>query len=96
MEQTVCGRCQVYLKPRHNGIVVENVTADHKSISLIKADLMECPECGQHIIARFGAGPYVYAGQVDYAEKLKAAHDGIIIQVKECELPLVNIEFSVP
>jgi hypothetical protein len=74
MPRMVCGQCRRFLKPKKNGVWIEEgmpVTQRDGSSSwgpykLWQADLWACRECGVEIVAGFGQSPVAEHYQTDY------------------------------
>lgn len=60
-----CGRFMRCLK---NGVTVEELLADGAPYRLWDADLLQCEDCGVHVIAGFGRLPIAEHWHPDYAE----------------------------
>ena len=60
-------RCGRFMRPEKNGVTVEERLEDGRPYKLWDADLWSCPECGNEVIAGFGAQPIVeHYQQPDY------------------------------
>ena len=72
MPRMVCRGCLRFLKPKKNGIMLEEgrplgggAWGPYKPWM---ADLWACPGCGAEIVAGFGQGPFAEHYQPTYAE----------------------------
>jgi sarcosine oxidase delta subunit len=67
----LCG-CGRFMRPKKNSVTVEEVTEDGRPYKLWDADLWECPECGNRIVAGFASQPLAEHYQHTY-EATRAA-----------------------
>ncbi len=65
-----CVKCQVLYRPKTNGMTLE-MMAGFGSFELFKADLIECPGCGNQIIHGYGQNPVSVHFWDDYKEALE-------------------------
>ena len=82
MPKLVCIKCEVELKPEHNGVKVAELFQRNEAIYKVwTADKWKCPICGVEIVAVFGAQPLMehYEGDINaFLEELRAKGDKII------------------
>jgi len=78
----VCVKCQVELKPEHNGVKVVELFQRNEAIYKIwDADKWRCPKCGIEIVAGFGAQPLMERFEGDtgaFVEELRKKGDEIV------------------
>lgn len=82
MPKLVCVKCQVELKPEHNGVKVVELFQKNEAIYKIwNADKWKCPKCKFEVVAGFGAQPLMehYEGDIKaFLEELRVKGDEII------------------
>jgi len=72
MPKSVCAKCEVELKPEHNGVIVAEMMHNNTEIyKLWFADLWKCPECGIEVVLGFGVQPYMEHFDGDLNAKLE-------------------------
>ena len=79
MPKPICVKCQLFFKPKKNGVYFEEGMPSGKDIAgepiwepykLWACDLWECRGCGNQIIFGFGQNPVAEHYQPEYAEKI--------------------------
>ena len=56
MPQAVCVNCEIFLKPKKNGVMAVTTIGcrEDRPYEVYHADLWECPKCGVEIVLGFG------------------------------------------
>ncbi len=79
MPAPVCVSCLKFMKPRTNGIIVEERMPTHRPdptqtdwgpYKLWEADLWQCPRCKQQIIMGWGRQAFAEHHEDDYSDKV--------------------------
>ena len=61
LHKPACGKCQIELRPKYNGVpVIEMTTRGPEAIW--SADIWTCPDCGLEIVYGFSNDPIVRRG----------------------------------
>ena len=77
MRPVVCVPCQLFYKPKKNGVSIEEgmprgtVPETWEPYKLWQGDLLECHGCGAQIVTGFGRLPLAEHYEPDYATKVK-------------------------
>jgi len=53
----ICVKCEIELRPKKNGVFLEETRHYDLPYKIWHADLLECPSCGFQIITGFGRDP---------------------------------------
>jgi len=67
----VCVPCQVEMRPKRNGVIVEEHREEGKPYKIWEADLWECPKCHHECILGFADRPICYYNELEYEENQK-------------------------
>lgn len=67
MPRPICVKCEIEMRPKKNGVTVEEFTEEGLSYKLWMGDLWECPICQASVIVGFGARSLAEHWHTDYA-----------------------------
>ncbi len=74
MPKSVCAKCEVELRPEHNGVIVAEMMQDNTKIyKLWEADLWKCPKCGIEMVLGFAQQPFAVLYNEDCERILQEA-----------------------
>lgn len=62
----LCVRCERIMRPKRNGVIIEELMDDGRPYQKWEADALECPACGFEVVAGFGRTPLVEHWQDSY------------------------------
>lgn len=69
MPKLVCRKCEIELKPEENGVVIVELCQKNKRVYKIwSADLWECRNCGNEVVAGFSSQPSFHEGEKSEGE----------------------------
>ena len=72
MPKSVCAKCEVELKPEHNGVIVSEMMNNNTKIyKLWRADLWKCPGCGIEVVLGFASMPLMEHFEGDINKELE-------------------------
>ena len=63
----LCPSCELAMKPKKNGIYVEEHRGYDLPYKIWMADLLACPLCGREVVSGFANQPAAEHYQADYA-----------------------------
>ena len=76
MPKMVCVKCEVELKPRTNGVLIQEMFQNNtKTYKLWMADLWQCPKCLTQIVAGFANHPLMEHFQGDIESEVQRRRD---------------------
>lgn len=64
-----CAKCKRFMEAEKNGVTVEEMMEGNRPYKLWKADLYQCPKCGNEIITGFASDAFAEHFQEDYQQQ---------------------------
>ena len=95
MPKMVCVKCEVALRPKKNGVYVQEMYMENKKTYKIWcADLWKCPICRAEIVSGFGSEPKMFAFQGDADAEIERLKQLGRIVIKDQELKYLDVKWE--